>query len=1035
MYTLPLALPINRPSPLIYLVEEDASQAVELSRALEAHGYQVRTFPTLAAFRLAYSDDARPAAVVMNLTFPEGNTAGAQVIAGIKSRQQDFLPVIFVSERSDLDAYLTAYRAGASRYLTKPVETTQLGNWLDELTGRVPIQPYRVLLIDDDLESLQTQTFILKKAGMEVLALVDPLKMLEVMQTFSPDILLLSIYFSTVTGPELATVLRGQDAYTHLPILFLSDELDMSSQILALNLGGDDFLLKPVQPVHLVAAVTTRAKRARQYGEMMLRLKSTLYEREREHLALNQHALVSIADRGGRITYVNDKFCSTSGYVREELLGKNHRILKSGYHSPEFYKEMWNTVASSYLWQGELCNRRKEGGFYWVESTITPFLDTKGKPYQYVAIRTNITALKRSEQALREAQTIAHLGHWSWNAMSKKLFWSDEIYRILRLDVDPSGFTPSRELLFSFIHPDDVEMVKKSEQTALRPSESHGLDYRLLFQPTDPKSKFLEEKYEIRWVHEEARGDFDVHGNLLRMTGTVQDITDRKVVEERLALFRRIFDVSGQGIRITDYTGRIIYINQAHEQLLGYSQEEVIGKPFFLFVPEEALETMEKIYPTISSGQSWAGLLPMKRKDGSQFTSASNLGALIGTDGHMQYVFNIFTDYTEELARRAELAEAKETAERASQAKSEFLSSMSHELRTPMNAILGFAQFLEIYGRLDEEQKDSISEILKAGHHLLKLINEVLDLAKIEAGRIDLSLEAVGLLPLVEECIDLVQPLAAARNVVLHKENLFGSAVRADRMRLKQALLNLLSNAIKYNAENGSVSISVLDSSGERVRLAVSDTGLGIPPERMYLLFQPFNRLGAENSEVEGTGIGLTITRRLIDRMGGSVGVKSQLGRGSTFWIDLPAEKILEEDSNEEDRLEDYRVDTQKYKYQVLYIEDNPANLRLVSHIFARKDHIQLLTAHTPELGIELAFAHQPDLILLDINLQGIDGYQVLEVFKSDPELKKIPVIAVTANAMPRDVTRGKEAGFVEYLTKPLDVENFTKVVDQWLGR
>ncbi|CAK0779994.1 Histidine kinase [Gammaproteobacteria bacterium] len=1007
--------------PLVHLVEDDPEQARQLSQALEANGYRVRIFPTLPAFRLAYADDERPAAVVIDMAFPEGDTAGAQVISGIKARQTNFLPVIFISARDDLDTQLTAYRVGASRHLTKPVDTDKLVGLLDELTERIPVQPYRVVLVDDDSIMLQAQTMVLEQSGMTVQAVIDPLQTLEAVRAFAPDVLLLDVYMPGATGPELAAVLRGQEAYTHLPILFLSAEVDMSRQLLALNLGGDDFLVKPVQPVHLVAAVTARARRARQYGEVMARLKSTLYERDREHQALDQHALVSIADTSGRITYVNDKFCEINGYSREELLGKNHRFLKSGHHPPEFYQEMWRTIAAGQLWQGELCNRRKDGGFYWVESTITPFLDSRGKPYQYVAIRTNITALKRSEQALRTAQTIAHLGHWSWNAVSGKLFWSDEIYRILR--IDPGSIIPTRERFRSFIHPDDVAEVKKSEQHAQHPNDAHSIDYRLVVGGD-----------EVRWVHEEARGNFDSRDRLLRMTGTVQDITERKIVEERLTLFRRIFDASGQAIRITDRGGRIVYLNQAHEQLLGYRQEELEGQSFSILLTEETVPTAEEIFSTVTQGQSWSGLLPMRRRDGSQFISASNIGAVTTTDGRIQYVFNIFTDYTEELARRTELAQAKEAAERASQAKSDFLSSMSHELRTPMNAILGFAQFLEIYGRLDAEQKESISEILKAGHHLLELINEVLDLAKIEAGRIDLSLEPVELAVLVDECFDLVYPLAAARNITLQSGNLAGMAMRADRMRLKQVLLNLFSNAIKYNIKGGRVHLNIRQIASERLRLSVSDSGPGIPPERLELLFQPFNRLGAEHSDVEGTGIGLTITRRLVEMMGGSVGVESQIGVGSTFWIELPAETSLETDMIGRPEGDTHSWETSGHQYQVLYIEDNPANLRLVSQLLSRHPHLYLLTAHTPELGIELALAHQPDLILLDINLQGMDGYQVLEVLRGDAQLRTVPVIAITAHAMPRDIARGMAAGFVEYLTKPLDIEHFMKTVEYWIN-
>lgn len=377
---------------------------------------------------------------------------------------------------------------------------------------------------------------------------------------------------------------------------------------------------------------------------------------------------------------------------------------------------------------------------------------------------------------------------------------------------------------------------------------------------------------------------------------------------------------------------------------------------------------------------------------------------------------------------------AMEAAERANQAKSEFLSSMSHELRTPMNAILGFAQILEYEDSLTEDQRDSVHEISKAGRHLLHLINEVLDLSKVESGHVDLSIEPVELHPLVDECQSLIGPLAEERGISLAMPVLPRLFARADRVRLKQVLINLLSNAIKYNRPGGGVRLYVQRAvPGEILRIAVADTGLGIAPERLGELFQPFSRLDAERGEVEGTGIGLTITRRLVEMMGGSVGVESKVGAGSTFWVDLPEDEggqTIEVHADEPDAAEDVVCERPAC---ILYIEDNPANIKLVTQILGRHKHLRLQTAHTPQLGLELALAHAPDLILLDINMPGLDGFQVLNVLKGDARLKSVPVIAVTANAMPRDVERGLEAGFVAYLTKPLDIQHFVQTVDHWL--
>ncbi|MHB0917820.1 MAG: ATP-binding protein, partial [Thiobacillus sp.] len=392
-------------------------------------------------------------------------------------------------------------------------------------------------------------------------------------------------------------------------------------------------------------------------------------------------------------------------------------------------------------------------------------------------------------------------------------------------------------------------------------------------------------------------------------------------------------------------------------------------------------------------------------------------------------------DITEQVAVERALIAARDEADRANRTKSEFLSSMSHELRTPMNAILGFGQLMEYDATLPDEHQDNVQEILKAGHHLLELINEVLDLSKVESGHVDLSLEPVEVCLVVEVCLALVGPLADQRDIQLSHKGLKGKAVRADRTRLKQALLNLLSNAIKYNRDGGSVRIEVQLEGADRLRIRVSDSGLGIPAGRLKELFQPFSRLDAENSDIEGTGIGLTITQRLVEMMGGAVGVESEAGAGSTFWIELPLESVADVAQDRPGLVDDGAapIRLEAAQHVVLYIEDNPSNIKLIAQILGRRPHVHLLTAHTPELGIELAQSRRPELILLDINMPGMDGYQVLEVLKADARLQAIPVVAITANAMPRDIERGRAAGFADYLTKPIDVAGFFGMLDRCL--
>ena len=526
-----------------------------------------------------------------------------------------------------------------------------------------------------------------------------------------------------------------------------------------------------------------------------------------------------------------------------------------------------------------------------------------------------------------------------------------------------------------------------------------------------------------------------VVGGRTLMTAFISDISERKAFEDNLALFRRVFDASRQCIAISDAAGRGIYQNHAHALAMGYSDQEITERSFVQALPTAlAASLWTEVKLSIAKTGSWEGHLPLRRKDGSQFTSVSSIGSIKDDAGKIQYVFYTFIDFSEELARRNELSTAREVAERASLAKSDFLSSMSHELRTPLNAILGFAQILEFDGALSAQQKESTQEILKGGRHLLNLINEVLDLAKIESGHVTLSLETVGLKEVIDDCRRLMQPLAAAAQLTLHVQVSENAAVRADRIRLKQVILNLVSNAIKYNRKGGDIGVRVVDGPSGRILIEVTDTGVGIAPALVPDVFQAFNRLGKDHGNIEGTGIGLSITKQLVVLMGGRVGVESQLGVGSTFWIELPAGPGEVIESLNPSALEPIHSKTTGAGRCVLCIDDNPVNLKLIAKILTKRPGIDLVTAHTPGLGIQLAMSRQPALILLDINMPGMDGYQVLEVLKTYARTKSIPIIAVTANAIPRDIEKGGTVGLAEYLTKPLDVGKFLAAVDRCLA-
>jgi signal transduction histidine kinase/CheY-like chemotaxis protein len=410
-------------------------------------------------------------------------------------------------------------------------------------------------------------------------------------------------------------------------------------------------------------------------------------------------------------------------------------------------------------------------------------------------------------------------------------------------------------------------------------------------------------------------------------------------------------------------------------------------------------------------------------------------------DRKLQGVFAAARDVTERKRfertlqeNNVELERAKAAAEKANLAKSDFLSSMSHELRSPLNAILGFAQLINSDSPPPTPtQTASIDQILHAGWYLLDLINEILDLAQIESGKLALSREPTSLAEVMLECQAMMEPQGQQRGIQMtFPQSGMPFYVDADRTRLKQVLINLLSNAIKYNQANGTVVVDYTASTPGRLRVSVRDSGAGLSPEMLTQLFQPFNRLGRESSREEGTGIGLVMSKRLVELMGGTIGVASTIGSGSVFWFELnsadaprlalepavPAALALAPAQN------GLPVRT------LLYVEDNPANLKLVEQLIARRPDMRLLVATDGDLGVQLARSSHPEVILMDINLPGISGIEALKILREDPATAHIPVVALSANAMPRDIEKGMQAGFFRYLTKPIRVDEFMNTLD-----
>ncbi|MDD5176331.1 MAG: PAS domain S-box protein [Sterolibacterium sp.] len=519
---------------------------------------------------------------------------------------------------------------------------------------------------------------------------------------------------------------------------------------------------------------------------------------------------------------------------------------------------------------------------------------------------------------------------------------------------------------------------------------------------------------------------------------------EQKKLDQRLRdqqfYTRSLIESNIDAIMTTDPSGIISDLNKQMEALTGCTRDELIGAPFkkYFTDPERAEEAIKRV---LSEQKITNYELTAHARDGKETVVSLNATTFYDRDRTLQGVFAAARDVTERKRldqvlqeKNTELEGAKFVAEKANLAKSEFLSSMSHELRSPLNAILGFAQLMESESPpATPSQKESIAQILQAGWHLLKLINEILDLAKVESGQVPLSVEPVSLADVMLECQAMSEPQAQQRDIKLTFPKIgIHYFVLADRTRLKQVLINLLSNAIKYTSKQGKVEVECAESIPGRIRVSITDTGAGLSQEQMAQLFQAFNRLGQEASGEEGTGIGLVVTKRLVELMGGSIGVESTVGKGSVFWFELDstAAPQLAADIAEPMAVPRTQVRQDAPQRILLYVEDNPANLKLVERLIARRSDTRLLTAVDGDLGIALARNNQPDVILMDINLPGISGIQALKILREDPLTAHIPVLAISANAMPLDIKKGTEAGFFRYLTKPIKVDEFTEALD-----
>jgi PAS domain S-box-containing protein len=511
-------------------------------------------------------------------------------------------------------------------------------------------------------------------------------------------------------------------------------------------------------------------------------------------------------------------------------------------------------------------------------------------------------------------------------------------------------------------------------------------------------------------------------------------------LSETLERYHALFDGSLDAISLLNSTdGRFDSANPAMLQLTGHTLEVLQTLHFPDLCPPDKIEAARQAFQSAFRYQAVTIETPILTASGERRDLFISCAPML-VEGKLVGISCIARDITDRNRAEAEVKRALAAAEKANQAKSNFLSSMSHELRTPLNAILGFAQLLE--GAVPPPSTTQIlriNQIIKAGWYLLELINEILDLAVIESGRLTVTQEAVPLAAVLTECQAMIETQAQKYGITINFLPVdSGWMLNADRTRIKQVLLNLLSNAVKYNRENGRVEVKC-SGTPERIRISIKDTGEGLSEDEVAQLFQAFNRLGKETSGEEGTGIGLVVTKQLVEVMGGTIGVESTVGVGSEFWIELHryvAPDLSQLQAHTENNLAvaaDQQNALDAMQRTLLYVEDNAANLLLVEQMMQGHQQVRILSARDGQAGLEVAHTQHPDVILMDINLPGMGGLEVLKILREDPTLEHTPVIALSADAMPHDIERGVAAGFFCYLTKPIKIKEFMSALEEAL--
>ncbi|MGN7610818.1 PAS domain S-box protein [Magnetococcales bacterium HHB-1] len=783
------------------------------------------------------------------------------------------------------------------------------------------------------------------------------------------------------------------------------------------------------------------------------KLNATLKELKFFKEALDQHAIVSIADAKGNITYANRKFIEISGYAMSQLIGQNHRIVQSGDHPRSFFKNMWQTITNGHTWHGDIKNRSCDGSTYWVSSTIVPFVNETGVPFQYISIRTDISDHKRLEaeternRRFLEALTNAiGQGVIAVDSHGDTTFINQEASRLMGWSSEEALSKPFQNLICNQGEYSESALQEMDPLPAIGQNSTLFIAIRT-GQMWRSDKQMLHHRQGIRYPVSISVVPLIMNSQIRGSVIVFRDITERlqteRVLRESEERFRQVASTAHEAIITINEKGKIIFWNQAATKTFGYQEAEVLNQRLTAVVPSHLQDGHQKgLKNAVDRGfLEHAGQtleLPALRKDGKEILLEVVLSSWKSSG--QQHFTAMARDVTERQRMLEELTEAKSRAEKSNQAKSDFLANMSHEIRTPMNAIIGMSH-LALQSGLNRQQQDYIEKVHGAAKALLQIINDILDFSKIEAGKLDLESIDFSLDELLTEITQLMQVKIQEKGLTFQVSCHCNNQVYllGDPLRLRQILLNLIGNAIKFT-EQGGVELEVIIAGQEAneitLQFSIRDSGIGMTEEQMQNLFQSFHQAdGSTTRKYGGTGLGLSISKRLTKLMKGEIWVESSPGGGSTFHFTACFKRTLAPEKNrssQSDRKREESQPTTMKGRRILLVEDNEINQQVASELLGMAG-IDVTIASNGQEGVDVALTGAFDAILMDIQMPVMDGYTATRTLRSHSAMKTLPIIAMTANAMIGDREKCLDAGMNDHISKPVEPKELFQVLSSWL--